>query len=332
MRAFTYDRITELPAVLLAGRADAPSDRYLAGGTTLLDLMKLDVERPTRIVDVSVLSRDPALSRIEANAQGLRLGAFAHMAAVANDAGVKTLYPIVAESLALAASAQLRNMATLGGNVLQRTRCPYFRDTSYEACNKRQPGSGCSAVDGFNRLHAVLGVNDSCIASYPGDFAQAMIALDASVQVAGPDGQREIAFAQLHRGPEEPARETNLRPGELITGFSAAAGDYRRSMYLKIRDRRSYAFAAASAAVALMLEGGRVRDARIALGGVAYRPWRAPEAETALKGNPFSEDLAREAAERAFAGAKTHEHNAYKVALGKETLTRALVETARMEI
>ncbi len=330
MRPFTYERAADAPEALRSGRADGA--RYLAGGTTLLDLMKLDVERPARLVDLAALTRDPALSRIEASERGLRLGAFAHMSSVADDPDVQRHFPLVQQSLALAASAQLRNMATLGGNVLQRTRCPYFRDTSYEACNKRNPGSGCSAIDGHNRLHAVLGVNDSCIASYPGDFAQAMIALDAQVQVAGSSGARTIRFAELHRGPEDPARETNLRPGELITGFTVPAGDFRRSMYLKVRDRQSYAFATASAAVALRLEGEIVRDARIALGGVAYRPWRASSAEEMLEGKPFSESLAREAAARAFAGARTHEHNAFKVALGRETLVRALVETARMEI
>jgi xanthine dehydrogenase YagS FAD-binding subunit len=330
MRPFAYERATDASAAIRAGRGN--DVRYLAGGTTLLDLMKLDVERPARIVDVSALSRDPALSRIEADGQGLRLGAFARMSTVADDEQVKTRYPLVAQSLALAASAQLRNMATLGGNVLQRTRCPYFRDTSYEACNKRDPGSGCSALDGHNRLHAILGVNDACIASYPGDFAQAMIALDARVQIAGAGGTRTIRFAQLHRGPDEPHRETTLRPGEMITGFQIPAGDFRRSMYLKIRDRQSYAFATTSAAVALQMDGDVVRDARIALGGVAYRPWRASEAEDMLEGKRFSEALARQAADRAFAGARTHEHNAFKVALGRETLVRALVETAGMEI
>jgi xanthine dehydrogenase YagS FAD-binding subunit len=330
MRPFTFERAADAPAAVRSGRSEGA--RYLAGGTTLLDLMKLDVERPARLIDTSALARDPALARIEAGERGLRLGAFAHMAAVADDAGVKRHFPLVQQSLALAASAQLRNMATLGGNVLQRTRCPYFRDTSYEACNKRNPGSGCAAIDGHNRLHAVLGVSDACIASYPGDFAQAMIALDAQVQIAGSGGARTIRFADLHRGPEEPARETNLRQGELITGFTVPAGDFRRSMYLKVRDRQSYAFATASAAVALRLENDVVRDARIALGGVAYRPWRAEAAEQMLEGKPFSETLARQAAARAFAGAKTHEHNGFKVALGQETLVRALVETARMEI
>ncbi len=330
MRPFVYERAADAQSAMRAGLHENAS--YLAGGTTLIDLMKLDVERPVRIVDVSGLSRDPALSRIEATGQGLRLGAFAHMSTVADDPGVQQYFPLVAQSLQLAASAQLRNMATLGGNVLQRTRCPYFRDTSYEACNKRAPGSGCSALDGYNRLHAVLGVSDDCIASYPGDFAQAMVALDAQVQLNSPSGARSIPFAQLHRGPEDPAQETNLRHGELITGFVVPGGDFRRSMYLKIRDRQSYAFAVTSAAVALRIENDIIRDARIALGGVAYRPWRALEAERTLVDQRFSADMARQAAERAFAGVRTHQHNAFKVALGKETLTRALIETARMEI
>ena len=333
MRPFVYARASDARDAVRAAPENAAATRFLAGGTTLLDLMKLDVERPARVVDVSGLARDPELARIEASGRGLHLGAFAHMSDVADHADVQRYFPVVAQSLALAASAQLRNMATLGGNALQRTRCPYFRDTSYAACNKRAPGSGCSALDGFNRLHAVLGVSEGCIASYPGDFAQAMMAIDARVEIAGPGGRREIAFADLHRGPQDPARETTLEPGELITGFKAPAGDYRRSLYLKVRDRQSYAFAAASAAVVLRLgDERRVDGARVALGGVAYRPWRSADAEAALLGKPFSEEVAREAAHVAFADATTHAHNAYKVPLGRATLTRALLEAARMEV
>jgi xanthine dehydrogenase YagS FAD-binding subunit len=332
MRPFAFERVNDLQTAVR--QADQPNgtSRFLAGGTTLLDLMKLDVEQPTRLIDINALKREKSLSAIEVTPNGLKLGALSTMSAVADNASIKERYPLVAQSLAQAASAQLRNMATLGGNVLQRTRCPYFRDTSYSACNKRQPGSGCSALDGYNRLHAVLGVNENCIASYPGDFAQTMIALDAQVQVVGPKGARQIPFNSLHRGPEDPARETNLRPNELITAFVVAAGDYRRSMYLKIRDRQSYAFAIASAAVALRRDGDVVRDARIALGGVAYQPWRATEAEQILNGNKLSDELAAQVADRAFANVKTHEHNAFKVNLGKATLVRALVETARMEL
>ena len=254
------------------------------------------------------------------------------MSEVADNDDIKTNYPVVAQSLMLAASPQLRNMATLGGNVLQRTRCAYFRDVSYTQCNKRNSGSGCAAIDGHNRLHAVLGVNNDCIASYPGDFAQAMIALDARVILVGPEAPREIAFASLHREAGDPARETTLRPGELIQSSWVPAGDFRRSMYLKIRDRQSYAFAISSAAVALTTDGDKIAKSRIALGGVAYRPWRAGGAEAILDGKVLTEERAREAANAAFAAAVTHEHNAFKVQLGKETLVRALLETSRLEI
>ena len=224
-------------------------------------------------------------------------------------------------------------MPTLGGNVLQRTRCNYFRDTSWSACNKRNPGSGCAALDGVNRQHAVLGASEACIASYPGDFAQGLMALDAEVDIAGAAGPRTVPFAELHRPPgSTPHVETTLQPGDLITGLSVPAGPWtRRSLYLKVRDRQSYAFALASAAVALDLDGGVVRQARIALGGVAATPWRAREAEAALLGKPVTEATAAEAARIAFAGAKPREHNAYKVALGQETVVRALLQAATLE-
>jgi xanthine dehydrogenase YagS FAD-binding subunit len=304
----------------------------LAGGTTLLDLMKLDVLRPERVLDINTLA--PKLSAIQADGQGLRLGALARMAAVAEDAAVRRDYPVVAESLALAASAQLRNMASLGGNVLQRTRCSYFRDVSYAACNKREPGSGCAALDGYNRLHAVLGTSEHCIASYPGDFAQALIALDATVEVEGPGGSRRIPFAGLHRAPaDRPDVETTLHPGELITGFTVAALPWaRRSRYVKVRDRASYDFALASAAVALDLDGARVVTARIALGGLATVPWRSHPAEQAITGRMLDEASARDAAEAALADAVGHGENAMKIELGKRTLVRALLETAAMEL
>ena len=235
---------------------------------------------------------------------------------------VVRLYPALSQSLLLAASAQLRNMATLGGNVLQRTRCTYFRDVSWAACNKRNPGSGCAALDGVNRLHAVLGTSEACIATYPGDWAQAMLALDATVEILGTSGQRCIPFAALHRRPgTTPHIETSLEAGDLITAFTVPAGPWtQRSLYLKIRDRQSYEFALASAAVALDLADGVVRQARIALGGVATTPWRAEEAEAILAGKPLDETIATTAAKAAFGGARTREHNAYKVALGQETL------------
>ena len=246
---------------------------------------------------------------------------------------VKVLSRPGSQSLLLAASAQLRNMATLGGNVLQRTRCNYFRDTSWTACNKRNPGSGCAAQGGINRQHAVLGTSADCIATYPGDFAQALMALDAAVEIAGAAGTRTIPFASLHRPPgSTPDVETTLAPGDLITALLVPAAPWtRRSLYLKIRDRQSYEFALASAAVALDLQDGAVRQARIALGGVATTPWRARDAEAALVGRPITQETAAEAGRIAFAGAQPREHNAYKVALGRNTVARALMQAATLE-
>jgi xanthine dehydrogenase YagS FAD-binding subunit len=304
--------------------------RFLAGGTTLLDLMKLEVETPKLVIDIN---RNEKLRRIDIGDDAVRFGALVTMAEAADHPEISRRYPIIAQSLALAASAQIRNMATLAGNLLQRTRCMYFRDISYEACNKRKPGSGCSALHGVNRIHAVLGTNDNCIATYPGDFAQAMIALDASVETQGVEGRREIPISELHRPlADRPDLETVLEPGEMIEVIKVPHADFRRSLYLKIRDRASYEFAIASAAVALDLTEGSVRDARIALGGVAYRPWRARDAEDVLRGKPLNEDQTQRAAEVAFAAARPQRHNAFKVELGKQTLIRALIEARDMEV
>jgi len=336
MRLFSYQRVPDLENASRAGRdtgqgqGDAPV-QFLAGGTTLIDLMKLDVLRPSRVVDITALRDRHA--RIEAGPNGLRLGALATMAQAADHPAVATDYPVLAQSLQLAASAQLRNMATLGGNVLQRTRCPYYRDTSWTACNKRNPGSGCAAMGGFNRNHAVLGVDGSCIAQYPGDFAVALAALDAQAEVAGPTGQRLVAVERLHRPSGQPHLEHTLGPGELITAYRVPAGPWtRRSLYLKIRDRESYEFAIASAAVALDMDGDTVREARIALGGMAYRPWRARDAEAVLTGKPLTEDLAHQAARAALAGAVTHGDNAYKPELGRRTMVRALMQAKALEV
>jgi xanthine dehydrogenase YagS FAD-binding subunit len=339
MRPFQHVSVDSAQAAAqaaTAARAASPLQsptQFLAGGTTLIDLMKLDVMRPQTLVDINPLERGP-LGRVETENGSLRLGALVRMANAAEHPIVKRDYPVIAQSLKLAASQQLRNMASLGGNVLQRTRCSYFRDVTYEACNKRNPGSGCAALDGFNRPHAVLGVSDSCIASYPGDFAQALIALDASVELNGSRGRRSIPFATLHRKPADtPNIETSLAAGDIITAFVLPAGAWaRRSLYLKIRDRSSYEFALASAAVVLDLDEGRAREIRIALGGVATVPWRAKEAEAVLRGKEINKESLHAAAEAAFAGARTHEHNAFKVALGKRTLIRAVTEAAAMEI
>jgi xanthine dehydrogenase YagS FAD-binding subunit len=338
MRPFAYQRATDASSAVQAlAAAAAGSDplteaatQPLAGGTTLIDLMKLDVMRPSVVVDINPLAS--AWSAVNADGENLRLGALARMSDVAAHPQVQRDYPMVADALKFAASPQLRNMASLGGNVLQRTRCTYFRDVSYGNCNKRNPGSGCAALEGFNRTHAVLGTSEHCIATYPGDFAQALMALDATIEITGKSGVRKISFAELHRPPgNTPQIETTLVPGELISGFTIA-GRWPRSVYVKARDRQSYEFALASAAVALDVQGGTVRDARVALGGVATIPWRAREAEALLKGQPFSDDLAQRVAEAAFTGAQGRKHNVFKVELGKQVVARALHQAAAMEI
>ncbi len=336
MRPFTYERADDVGQAARQGRETGQGQtdarvQFLAGGTTLVDLMKLDVLRPRRLVDITPLQGRHGA--IEAGPDDLRLGALAKMSAAAEHPAVLHDYPMIAQSLQLAASAQLRNMATLGGNVLQRTRCPYYRDPSWTACNKREPGSGCTAIGGFNRNHAVLGVDDACIAQYPGDFAVALVALDAQVELSGQGRPRLIAFEALHRpAAGQPQLETTLAPGEVITAFQVPAGPWtRRSLYLKIRDRQSYEFAIASAAVALDLDGEVVRQARIGLGGMAYRPWRAREAEALLTGQPLTEANAQAAAQAALAGAVTHGDNDYKPELGRRTLVRALMQAKTME-
>ncbi len=309
MRPFSFESVTTANDAIAAGASGDGGMEFLAGGTTLIDLMKLDVMRPTRVVDINALARTE-LGRIDVQRHGLRLGALVRMAEAAEHADINAIYPAVAQSLKLAASQQIRNMASLAGNVLQRTRCPYFRDVSYQQCNKREPGSGCAALDGVNRSHAVLGTSEQCIASYPGDFAQALIALGATVDIAGPRGTRDIPFAALHRKPgDAPDIETTLQSGEMITAFFIPAAPWtRRSVFLKIR------------------------DVRMALGGVATIPWRATAAEAVLKGKVLSARSKRAAADAAFADAHAHEHNAFKIELGKRTLIRALDQAAAMEI
>ncbi len=330
MRPFHYLRPERIDAAIAAHAQ--PSAQFLAGGTTLLDLMKLGVLHPDALVDITPLRRT-ALGRIELTPHGLRLGALVRMADLAEHAAVARAYPVITQSLLQSASPQLRHMATLGGNVLQQTRCGYYRDTAFAHCNKREPGSGCAAMAGINRHHAVLGTSSHCIAAYPGDFAQALMVLDASVTTIGPRGGRTFRFSELHdTDADAPHIQTRLQPGELITGFTIAAGPHaRRSVYVKVRDRVSYAFALVSAAVALVLDGDRVRDVRIALGGVATRPWRAVDAEKMLAGEVLDEGRASRAAEAAFAGARTSPHNAFKVPLGQRVIVQALLEAKRLE-
>lgn len=339
MRPFTYSRAADAASAVRAGSqsggrrppTSAPV-QFLAGGTNIIDFMKLGAWEADALVDINDLQRDHGA--IRSGPDGLRLGALVRMSQAADDATINRDFPVIAQSLKLAASAQLRNMASLGGNVLQRSRCSYFRDTDVAQCNKRTPGSGCAAIGGNNRMHAVLGVNDQCISSYPGDFAQALVALDAQVETLGPAGRRAIRFEELHTGPERPDMETVLAPAELITGFVVPAGPHtRRSLYLKVRDRESYEYGLATAAVALDIAADHtVRDARIAMAGVAYRPYRAHAAEALLRGRPFTEAAAEAAGHAAMLGAVTHRRNAYKPELGARTVARALLQAAAMEV
>lgn len=325
MRPFTYLRAESLDEATRA--AAEPGAAVLAGGTTLVDLMRLDVARPRQVVDIGGL---PELRDFDTSGPVLRFGALARMADVAEDPLLRRDYPALAESLRLAASPQLRNVATLGGNVLQRTRCGYFRD-GVSPCNKREPGSGCAALDGVNRDHAVLGGSPSCVAVYPGDWGVALAAFDTEVDLLSPRGRRALPFTALHRPPgRHPERETVLRPGEVITSLRVRATSAgRHSAYVKVRDRASFAFAVASAAVALELDGDRVLRARVALGGVATRPWRSPEAEAELIGHRIDPERARRAGEAAFAQARPPGRNAVKLRLGPRTVAQAVLTASR---
>ncbi|WP_460451343.1 FAD binding domain-containing protein [Alsobacter sp. SYSU BS001988] len=327
MKTFDYVRPSSIGEAVAA--ASQPGAAYLAGGTNLLDLMKGDVSRPDRLVDVTRL---PGLDAIEVlPGGGLRIGAMVRNSDLAHHPEAARLYPAVAEALLSGASAQLRNAATVGGNLLQRTRCPYFYDVA-SACNKRQPGSGCDALGGDNRLHAVLGWSQSCIATNPSDFCVPLAALDAVVETEGAAGRREIPLAEFHLLPgDAPQRETVLEPGELIVAVrlpADAAGFAAHARYLKVRERTSYAFAVASAAAALRLDGGRISEARIALGGVALKPWRAREAEALLAGAPAAPESYRRAAEAALQGAEPSGDNGFKIELARRVVARALALAA----
>jgi xanthine dehydrogenase YagS FAD-binding subunit len=328
MVPFAYQRASSPADAIRSLAAPGRGTRLLAGGTTLYDLMKLDVERPERVVDINGLR---GLSGVEVGGGGdVVLGSLTRMADAAADRALIARFPALSESLWKAASQQLRNMASLGGNLLQRTRCGYFRGGEPFACNKRVPGSGCAAVGGIDRGHAVLGGSPACIAVYPGDFAIALAAFDARVEVMGPSGARSIPLLDLYRLPGgTPHLEHTLAPDELITRIvvpaSAAA---RASTYHKIRDRESYAFALASAAVGVELEGDRVRSARIALGGLATVPWRAREAEASLLGRRLTRAAADEAGRVALASAKPGHHNAFRIELGRRTVADALMIAA----
>jgi xanthine dehydrogenase YagS FAD-binding subunit len=325
VKLFSYARPTDEGTALDAGRAaDA---LFIAGGTGVVDLLRLGVEAPAHLVDVNAL----AWSRIEATPDGgLRIGALVKNSDLAYHADVVARFPVLAQALLSGASPQLRNMASVGGNLLQRTRCSYFRDIAVPSCNKRTPGSGCAALDGVTRMHAILGVSDRCIAAHPSDMCVALVALDATVDVRGPGGARTIAIREFHKEPgERPEIETALVKGELVKSVTLPKTPFAaRSVYVKARDRASFAFALASAAVALDLDGRTVRDARVALGGVGTRPWRSDEAEEALRGKPATTATFERAAIAALAGARPRAGNTFKVELAKRVIVRALEQAS----
>jgi xanthine dehydrogenase YagS FAD-binding subunit len=327
MNTFDYVRPATLAEAVAA--ASQPGAAYLAAGTNLLDLMKGGITRPSRLVDISHL---PGLDRIEELTDGgVRIGALVRNADLARDRDFARRFPAVAEALLSGASAQLRNAATVGGNLLQRTRCSYFYDVA-SACNKRDPGTGCDARGGDNRLHAVMGWSESCIATHPSDFCVPLVALDAVVEAEGKAGRREIALEMFHRLPgNAPERESVLEPGEMIVAVrlpAAAARFAAHARYLKVRERTSYAFAVVSAAAALRIENGAMAEARVALGGVAMKPWRAREAEAILSGARPDAAVFQRAAEAALAQAKPSGDNAFKIELARRTLVRALTLAA----
>jgi xanthine dehydrogenase YagS FAD-binding subunit len=335
MRPFIFDSAAtprEAIETAQAWNGGTGTTHFLAGGTTLIDLMKLDVMRPERLIDINPLSSSD-FGRISIGEGGLWMGALVHMADAAEHPDIVREFPAVAQSLQLAASQQIRNMATLGGNLMQRTRCLYFYDDAAR-CNKRQPGAGCDARDGFNRMHAILGASDACVATHPSDLCVALAALDATVHLQGADGartvHRSLPFEALHRLPgDTPDKETELRPGELITAIELPALPLaRRSTYRKVRDRSSYAFALVSVAAALEVSDGKVRDVRLALGGVAHRPWRAHAAEAVLRGATADASTFRRAAEAELAAARPLRDNGFKVELAKRTIVAVLGQLA----
>src|SRR5688572_3458281 len=327
MHPFTLERPRDLASALAfraqAGRNDAVAE-YIAGGTDMVQLLQEYVRRPERLVSLAGLLD----TGIDAGPQGLRFGAAVTMAEAAAHPGVAEHFPVIAEALG-GASPQVRNQATIGGNVLQRTRCPYFRDVGYANCNKRAPGSGCAAIGGPNRWHAVLGTSEDCIAAHASDLAVALVALDASVDVRGASGQRTVSLIDFHKLPgDTPHVETVLEPGEVIAAITVPANPAaRRSHYLKVRDRASFEFAVVSAAVALDMDGDRIRTARVALGGVGTKPWRVPQVEAALAGASLDSTALQQAAALAAEGAQGRGHNDFKIELMQRAIVRA-VETA----
>lgn len=323
---FQYSRASDVADAVRLIAAE-PTAKFIVGGTNLIDLMKEDVERPARLIDISRL---PFKTVEETKDGGLSIGALVPNSDLAYHPLVERRYPLLASAILAGASAQLRNMASTGGNLLQRTRCHYFYDTA-TPCNKRKPGSGCSAIAGLNRQHAILGTSDACIAVHPSDMCVALAALDATVHVQGRNGERSIAFADFHRLPgTTPERDTNLAPDEIVTTVELPAKGFGENYsYLKVRDRLSYAFALVSVAAALELEGGTIADARLALGGVAHKPWRDTGAEAALRGQAPSRAVFAQAADVVLRDAKAYGHNAFKIDLARRTMIRALMQAAQ---
>jgi xanthine dehydrogenase YagS FAD-binding subunit len=323
---FQYARASDVADAVRMIAAD-PAAKFIAGGTNLIDLMKEDVERPTRLIDISRLP----LKTVEETADGgLRIGALVPNSDLAYHPLVAQRYPLLASAILAGASQQLRNMASTGGNLLQRTRCYYFYDTA-TPCNKREPGSGCSARNGLNRMHAILGTSESCIATHPSDMCVALAALDAKVHVAGRSGERAMAFADFHRLPgATPQRDTNLRPDEIVTAVELPSQGFAANCtYLKIRDRLSYAFALVSVAAALELDGDTIKQARLALGGVAHKPWRDTSAEAALTGKPATVATFTQAADLILRDAKGFAHSTFKIELARKVIVRAMTQAAR---
>ncbi|OUL20848.1 FAD-binding molybdopterin dehydrogenase [Nostoc sp. RF31YmG] len=326
MKNFTYTRASSVKDAVQRASADRDA-LFIAGGTNLVDRLKVFLDEPSQLIDISRLE----MKRIEKLANGgLRLGALVTNTAVADNADVRRDYPILARAILSGASQQIRNAATVGGNLLQRTRCPYYYDTAFP-CNKRQPGQGCPAISGINRIHAILGASDQCVAVNPSDMSVALATLDAVVDVVGPQGKRQIPFTEFHRLPgNTPQRDTNLEVGELITAVILPPVPFAKSgVYLKLRDRTSYAFALVSVAAAIDLKGERIQDVRLALGGVAHKPWRSIEAEKFLIGKTAESTTFQQAAEIALKGATPLSDNAYKVDLAKRAIRRALTISAK---
>ncbi|MGI8957107.1 MAG: FAD binding domain-containing protein [Chthoniobacterales bacterium] len=329
MTPFSYSRASD-PQTAISGVAANPKAKFLGGGTNLVDLMKMGVERPEQLVDINRLD----LAKVEElpNDGGIRIGALVRNSDLAEHRLIASRYPVLSEALLSGASPQLRNLATTAGNLLQRTRCYYFYDPAFQMCNKRVPGSGCGALEGYNRIHAILGQSQQCIATHPSDMCVAMAALDAVVRVQGPAGERTIPFADFHRLPgDTPNVETNLQPNELITAVDLPAIPFAtRSHYLKVRDRASYAFALVSVAAILELENGTIKSARLALGGVAHKPWRASKAEQALTGKKPDAAAFKAAADAELAAAKGYKYNTFKIELAKRAISQALTTVAAL--